>query len=128
MCEETVRKAEAGGCKAMFITVDTPQLGRRERDMRNKLTGESLTSAAKSNKAIKKGQGISVALNSYIDSALCWDDIAWFQSITKMDIILKGVGNAEDVVLAKQHGVKGVVLSNHGGRNLDFARSGACVR
>eukprot|EP01047_Picozoa_sp_COSAG01_P019712 COSAG01_NODE_1104_length_11676_cov_61.638853_2_plen_114_part_00 len=92
--------------------------------MRNKLTGEALTSAAKSSRAIKKDKGISVALNSYIDSALCWDDIAWFQSITSMDIILKGVGNAEDVVLAKQHGVKGVVLSNHGGRNLDFARSG----
>ena len=45
-------------------------------------------------------------------------------NLSVMDIMLKGVGTAEDVVLAKQHGVKGVVLSNHGGRQLDFARSG----
>jgi L-lactate dehydrogenase (cytochrome) len=125
LCEEIVRKAEAQGCKALFITVDSPQLGRRERDMRNKAGQGSVAKVqAKQSASIKKDQGTSAALTSFMDPALKWEDIAWFKSITKMDIMLKGVGSAEDVVLAKQHGVKGVVLSNHGGRQLDFARSG----
>jgi L-lactate dehydrogenase (cytochrome) len=125
LCEEIVRTAEASGCKALFITVDSPQLGRRERDMRNKAGQGSVAKVqSKQGAEIKKDKGTSAALTSFMDPALCWDDIAWFQSITTMDIMLKGVGHAEDVVMAKQHGCKGVVLSNHGGRQLDFARSG----
>jgi L-lactate dehydrogenase (cytochrome) len=51
-------------------------------------------------------------------------DIPWFKSITKMPIVLKGVQRWEDAVLAAEQGLAGVVLSNHGGRQLDFARSG----
>ena len=126
VCEEIVRAAEAAGCKALFITVDAPQLGRRERDMRNKAStaSQSTNAQKKAGDSIKKDQGTSAALTSFIDPSLCWEDIAWFQSITTMDIMLKGIQTAEDCVLAKQAGVKGVVLSNHGGRQLDFARSG----
>ena len=122
VCEDIVRSAEAAGCKALFITVDAPQLGRRERDMRNKASTASTSTSAqkKAGVDIKKDQGTSAALTSFIDPSLCWDDIAWFKSITTMPIILKGVQTADDVVLAKQSGVKGVVLSNHGGRQLDF--------
>ena len=134
VCEDIVRSAEAAGCKALFITVDAPQLGRRERDMRNKASTASTSTSAqkKAGVDIKKDQGTSAALTSFIDPSLCWDDIAWFKSITTMDIMLKGVQTADDVVLAKQAGVKGVVLSNHGGRQLDFGmhfrrQSPACL-
>ena len=58
------------------------------------------------------------------DPALCWDDIDWFMSITKLPIVLKGVATAEDALLAAKKGVAAVILSNHGGRNLDTSRSG----
>ena len=63
-------------------------------------------------------------MQSFIDPGLCWDDIPWFQSITKMPLILKGVQCWEDALEAYDRGLAGVVLSNHGGRQLDFARSG----
>ena len=61
-------------------------------------------------------------ISPIIDPSLTWTDITWFKKITKMPIVLKGVQSVEDVILAIEHGVQGVVLSNHGGRRLDFAR------
>lgn len=121
MTEAIVKKAEVRGCKALFITVDAPQLGRREKDMRNKVTH---VSNVQSNSEIKKDKGIAQALSAFIDPSLSWDDLKWFRSITKLPLILKGVQCAEDAVLAAQYGCEGVVLSNHGGRQLDFSRSG----
>ncbi|EGG09427.1 uncharacterized protein MELLADRAFT_47483 [Melampsora larici-populina 98AG31] len=120
--EALVKRAEANGIKALFITVDAPQLGRREKDMRLKF--ETLGSDLQENESIDKSQGATRAISSFIDSSLCWDDIPWFKSITKLPIILKGVQTWEDAVLAYEYGLQGVVLSNHGGRQLDYARSG----
>ncbi len=119
-----VQHAEKRGIKGLFITVDAPQLGRREKDMRSKFsdTGSSVQSSGGDN--VDRSQGAARAISSFIDPSLAWKDIPWFQSITKMPIILKGVQRVEDVILAIHHGVQGVVLSNHGGRQLDFARSG----
>ncbi|THH06540.1 hypothetical protein EW145_g4020 [Phellinidium pouzarii] len=122
-----VQNAEKRGIKALFITVDAPQLGRREKDMRMKNAADSGNDAgAKVQKGQKvdKGQGHTRAISSFIDPSLNWDDIKWFQGITKMPIILKGIATWEDAVLAVEAGVQGVVLSNHGGRQLDMARSG----
>ena len=58
-----------------------------------------------------------------VDASLSWDDIPWLQSITILPIILKGVQTGEDAVLAMRAGVQGIVVSNHGGQHLDFARS-----
>jgi len=69
-------------------------------------------------------QGTARAISKFIDSSLKWTDIAWLKSITKMSIILKGIQCAEDALLAVKYGVQGIILSNHGGRQLDFARSG----
>lgn len=74
--------------------------------------------------SVDRSQGAARAISSFIDPSLTWKDIAWFQSITKMPILLKGVQCVEDVIKAIEAGVQGVVLSNHGGRQLDFARSG----
>jgi len=117
-----VQTAEAKGCKALFITVDAPQLGRREKDMRNKFQDQE--TSVQSDSKTDKSQGTARMISSFIDPSLNWKDLAWFKSITKMKIILKGVQTGEDALLAVEHGVDGMVLSNHGGRQLDTARSG----
>ncbi|PCH02193.1 FMN-dependent dehydrogenase [Penicillium occitanis (nom. inval.)] len=119
-----VEHAEKRGCKALFITVDAPQLGRREKDMRVKFSDTGSNVQASGGDSIDRSQGAARAISSFIDPSLSWKDIPWFQSITKMPIILKGVQCVEDVLRAVEAGVQGVVLSNHGGRQLDFARSG----
>ncbi|PIL33515.1 hypothetical protein GSI_04138 [Ganoderma sinense ZZ0214-1] len=119
-----VQHAEARGVKGLFITVDAPQLGRREKDMRMKVVDEDAGAEVQKGHEVKKDQGVARAISSFIDPSLSWKDIPWFRSITKMPIILKGIGSAEDAVLAYEAGVQGIVLSNHGGRQLDTARSG----
>jgi L-lactate dehydrogenase (cytochrome) len=119
-----VEHAEKRGCKALFITVDAPQLGRREKDMRVKFSDTGSNVQASSSDNIDRSQGAARAISSFIDPSLSWKDIPWFKSITKMPIILKGVQCVEDVLRAVEAGCQGVVLSNHGGRQLDFARSG----
>jgi L-lactate dehydrogenase (cytochrome) len=119
-----VEHAEKRGVKGLFITVDAPQLGRREKDMRSKFddTGSNVQSTSGDN--VDRSQGAARAISSFIDPSLSWKDIPWFRSITKMPIILKGVQRVEDVLKAIEAGVQGVVLSNHGGRQLDTAPSG----
>ena len=60
-------------------------------------------------------------MGSYIDQALTWQDIKWIRSLTHLPIVLKGITGAEDAKLAMQHNVDGIILSNHGGRNLDYS-------
>lgn len=117
-----IEHAEKRGCKGLFITVDAPLLGRREKDMRSKFTEKG--SSVQQGSQTDTSQGAARAISSFIDPSLSWADIPWFQSVTKMPIILKGVQRVEDVLRAADAGVQGVVLSNHGGRQLDFARSG----
>ncbi|KAF2500662.1 hypothetical protein BU16DRAFT_502639 [Lophium mytilinum] len=119
-----VEHAEKRGCKGLFITVDAPQLGRREKDMRSKFDDVGSNVQNTSGDNVDRSQGAARAISSFIDPSLSWKDIPWFLSITKMPIILKGVQRVEDVLRAVEAGVHGVVLSNHGGRQLDFARSG----
>jgi L-lactate dehydrogenase (cytochrome) len=114
--KEIVQRAELRGCKGLFITVDNPQVGRREKDLR-----------ARQLEASQNGEEwhpeVYQGTSTFLDSTLSWDDIPWFKSITNMPIVLKGVQSVEDVLKAVEHGVAGVVLSNHGGRQLEFARS-----
>lgn len=119
-----VEHAEKRGCKGLFITVDAPQLGRREKDMRSKFEDVGTSVQKVENDNVDRSQGAARAISSFIDPSLSWKDIAYFQSITKMPIVLKGVQRVEDVILAVEHGCAGVVLSNHGGRQLDTAPSG----
>jgi L-lactate dehydrogenase (cytochrome) len=121
--KEVVEKAERLGFKGLFITVDAPQLGRRERDMRNKAKMTADVQSKQKGK-VDKSQGTARAISSFIDPSLNWADIPWFKSITKMPIMLKGVQTGEDALKAYESGVDGIVVSNHGGRQLDFARSG----
>jgi L-lactate dehydrogenase (cytochrome) len=123
LTKKVVQKAESLGFKGLFITVDAPQLGRRERDMRNKAKITASVQTQQKEK-ISKSEGTARAISSFIDTSLSWKDLPFFRSITKMPIILKGVQTGEDAVLTYKAGMDGIVVSNHGGRQLDFARSG----
>lgn len=122
--EKLIRRAEERGVKGLFVTVDAPQLGRREKDMRIKFedTGSRVQNDGKDD--VDRSQGAARAISSFIDPSLSWDDLHWLRSVTRMPIVLKGVQTWEDAVRAAEMGLSGVVLSNHGGRQLDFSRSG----
>jgi L-lactate dehydrogenase (cytochrome) len=119
--KQIVQYAEKRGIKGLFITVDAPQLGRREKDMRSKYTQDA-ADVQQDDGTVDRSQGAARAISSFIDASLSWKDVPWFKTITKLPIVLKGVQRAEDVILACEYGVEGVVLSNHGGRQIDFAR------
>lgn len=109
---------------ALFITVDAPMLAKREKDMRLKFTSAPSRVQQQTSNSMDRSKGAAKALSSFIDPSLCWDDLKWFRSVTSLPIVLKGIQTAEDAILAYDHGCQGIVLSNHGGRQLDYARSG----
>ncbi|PWN48152.1 hypothetical protein IE53DRAFT_319940, partial [Violaceomyces palustris] len=116
--EKILAKVERKGCNAVFLTVDAPVMGKREKDMRAK--GEEVQTGG-GHGAGSGGGGVAAAISGYIDPDLSWEDLEWFRKSCKLPLFLKGVQTVEDVELAVKYGVNGVVLSNHGGRSLDFA-------
>lgn len=115
-----LRTAKSLGIKAIFLTVDAPVPGKREADERipQEVKLKSGMSDAESS-SDRKGSGIGRLMGQYIDSTLSWEDLAWIQRESSVPIVLKGVQTVEDVRLAVEYGVEGVMLSNHGGRTLD---------
>ncbi|KAK8864640.1 hypothetical protein IAR55_001890 [Kwoniella newhampshirensis] len=122
--KKIIKHAAERGVKALFITVDAPQLGRREKDMRTKFEGAASAQQSQGGDNFKRDQGAARAISSFIDPSLNWSDLRELMDAAQgMKIILKGVQCWEDAVMAAEAGVDGVVLSNHGGRQLDFAPS-----
>ncbi|RAO64086.1 uncharacterized protein BHQ10_000098 [Talaromyces amestolkiae] len=106
--------------KAIHITVDAAWPGKREADERVK--ADESTSVPMSDakaKNDKKGGGFGRLMASHIDPALTWEDIAFVKKHTHLPVCLKGIMSADDAILAMKAGVDGILLSNHGGRNLD---------
>ena len=146
---EMVERARAARYEALVLTVDTAVLGRRERDVRRgfamppKLGLGTLVDGARHPRwtvAFVRGDpirfanvvgrevgdgGTAVTLSDYVasqyDPALAWEDVMWLRDRWKGPIVLKGVQSVEDALLAADHGVDAVALSNHGGRQLDGA-------
>ncbi|OJI99648.1 hypothetical protein ASPVEDRAFT_39052 [Aspergillus versicolor CBS 583.65] len=116
--KEVLLKAESLGCKAIFLTVDAAGRGKRESDERLKSNDELPHPVT--GKPMKAGGGLTRIMGSYIDQGMTWKDIAWIRSVTSLPIILKGITSAEDAKIAMQYKVDGILLSNHGGRNLDY--------
>ncbi|XP_033945533.1 2-Hydroxyacid oxidase 1 [Pseudochaenichthys georgianus] len=122
-----VRRAEEAAYQAIFVTVDTPYLGRRLDDMRNRFklpSHLSLSNFSSASLAFSEGNygndsGLAVYVAKAIDPTLCWDDITWLKKHTHLPVIVKGVLNAEDAVQAVNYGVDGILVSNHGARQLD---------
>ncbi|XP_069143817.1 glycolate oxidase 1 isoform X2 [Solanum lycopersicum] len=124
---QLVKRAERAGFKAIALTVDTPRLGRREADIKNRFV-------LPPNLSLKNFEGLDLGkidktddsgLASYVagqvDQSLSWKDVKWLQTITHLPILLKGVLTAEDARLAVESGAAGIIVSNHGARQLDYA-------
>jgi 4-hydroxymandelate oxidase len=125
---ELVARVEKAGCKALMLTVDTPEWGRRERDVRNGFhlpAGLSAVNLLPSNERGEvigqTGAGMGQAFTWMIDASVTWKDVDWLCSITKLPVLLKGICRADDARLGIEHGAKGIVVSNHGGRQMDTA-------
>ncbi|KAI5067020.1 hypothetical protein GOP47_0017548 [Adiantum capillus-veneris] len=123
---QLVQRAERAGFKAIVLTVDTPLLGRREADIRNRFTlPPHLT--LKNFEGLHLGKmertsdsGLAAYAANQIDKSLNWKDVKWLQTITSLPILVKGILTAEDTRMALQYGAAGIIVSNHGARQLDY--------
>ncbi|XP_065163524.1 2-Hydroxyacid oxidase 1 [Atheta coriaria] len=122
-----IKRAEQAGFKALVLTVDTPFFGIRYADMRNKFTLPPHLKLAnfqgeKASKINETKDGIS-GLNNYVnglfDASLTWKDVEWLMRVTKLPIVLKGILTKEDANMACDLGVAGIIVSNHGARQVD---------
>jgi 4-hydroxymandelate oxidase len=124
--EALVRRVEAAGCRALVLTVDAPLLGRRERDVKNRfalpagLGIENMHASGYAEVPRAPGEsGLAAYFADLLDPALTWRAVEWLRSITTLPVLVKGVVRADDAVRAIEAGAAGVVVSNHGGRQLD---------
>jgi len=125
--QELVRRAAAAGFSALCLTVDTPLAGQRERDRRNALRMpahlELGNFPASHTTSHHQGRESGSALAQYIaaqwDPGLTWKDVEWLRSISPLPVLVKGILAPGDAALAIEHGAAGVIVSNHGGRQLD---------
>src|SRR5581483_7514042 len=125
LSRELIAQATEHGYEAVVITVDLPVLGIRERDVRAQyVIPEDI--AALSPAAKDRGRPLSMLqIGELIDPSLTWADLEEFASQCDLPVLVKGVLTPEDARLAVEHGVAGVVVSNHGGRQLDTVPAGA---
>jgi 4-hydroxymandelate oxidase len=131
---ELIARVEAAGCRAIAVTVDAPMGGQRERDLRNDFafpatlaaTTLMAASARPANALAMDGAFMSYA-NAMFDPTLTWKDLEWICAQTRLPVLIKGVVRSDDALQAAGHGARGVIVSNHGGRQLDTAPPGAEV-
>lgn len=122
---ELVRRAAEAGFEALVVTADAPVNGVRNREHR---TGFQLPAGvaavnlpARQAPPTRSSDGSSIVFGHFVANAPTWDDIGWLRGQTSLPIVLKGILSPEDAILAIDHGVDGVIVSNHGGRTLDTA-------
>jgi 4-hydroxymandelate oxidase len=121
-----VERAETAGYQAICLTVDSPVSGRRERDLRNRFirpkqflyktlvdVGFKDLSPDLNEEQLLAFAGKSLAV------ALTWDYLDWLRSLTRLPFLLKGILSREDALMAVSKGIEGIIVSNHGGRQLD---------
>ncbi|CAH0473241.1 unnamed protein product [Peronospora belbahrii] len=123
-----VTRAEEAGYKAIVLTVDTPMLGHREPDVRNgfslpnHLTMANFThigGAYEHGVNGVKNSGLAKYVSELFDPTLNWNDVKWLKSITNLPVVVKGVLSPEDAKIAVEMGCQGILVSNHGARQLD---------
>jgi isopentenyl diphosphate isomerase/L-lactate dehydrogenase-like FMN-dependent dehydrogenase len=124
-----VDEARSRGCTALVLTVDVPVAGRRERDDRNRFAlphGLRLGNFEGIQMTRRPGRsGLVDLVASQFDGSLSWSAVEWLKDVSGLPVLVKGILAPEDAALAVEHGAAGVVVSNHGGRQLDHAVSGA---
>jgi 4-hydroxymandelate oxidase len=124
---DLVSRAVAAGFSALCLTVDTPLAGQRERDRRNALRmpahlrlgnfPETHTTSHHTGDA--SGSALAQYIAAQWDPGLTWTDVEWLRSISPLPVVVKGVLAPADAVLSFEHGASAVIVSNHGGRQLD---------
>jgi isopentenyl diphosphate isomerase/L-lactate dehydrogenase-like FMN-dependent dehydrogenase len=127
-----VARASAAGFSAIVLTVDTPLLGRRERDLRN---GFRLPEGIRIENLVSwedrkagaagwsEGSNFWQYVHEMLDASLTWEAVDWLRARAGIPVLLKGILTPEDALLAVEHGADGIVVSNHGGRQLDGAEA-----
>ena len=124
---ELIQRAEAAGAEAIVLTVDAPGLGTRERDSRNNfrlpdgLSVANLAPLGKGDIPTVEGSGLAAYVRDNFKSDLGFDDLEWLCGSTQLPVIVKGVCRGDDARRSIEHGAKAIVVSNHGGRQLDTA-------
>ena len=123
-----VERAHAAGFKALCLTVDAPVLGKREKDTHNQFVlppGMELANLATLTDLeipSKPGEsGLFAYFLEQLNPALTWADLEWLQSLSPLPLVVKGILRGDDAIRAVEHGAKAVIVSNHGGRQLDGA-------
>ena len=129
-----VERAVAAGVQALVLTVDAPLLGRRERDVRNRFRlppGLSIENMLPDGYGLlpdaPTDSGLAAYFASLLDPSLTWADLDWLAALTDLPVVVKGIVRADDAARSLDHGAAGVVVSNHGGRQLDAAPATAAV-
>jgi 4-hydroxymandelate oxidase len=125
---DLVRRAEARGYRALVLTVDMPRMGKRERDLRNRFTlpphvrMRNLEVSGRPDAAQwPAGSSFLEYVHDLLDPSLTWETVSWLRSITTLPILLKGVLAPSDADRAVAVHADGIIVSNHGGRQLDGA-------
>ena len=132
---ELVQRVEAAGCKALVLTVDVPHLGRREADERNRFTMPEHLELPNvldrghemHERRTRPASALAEYAASQLDPTLAWKDVEWLCSLTSLPVLLKGVLHPDDARLGVEHGAAGIVVSNHGGRQLDTCLTSAAA-
>jgi 4-hydroxymandelate oxidase len=130
---ELVKRAETADAEAIVLTVDAPGLGTRERDSRNSfrlpdgLAVENLAPLGKGKIPQVRGSGLAAYVRENFKYDLGFDDLEWLCHSTRLPVVVKGVCRGDDSRRAVEHGAKALVVSNHGGRQLDTAPANCVV-
>jgi 4-hydroxymandelate oxidase len=129
LVESLVARAEEAGCEALVVTVDVPIMGRRLRDARNSFVLPDDVIAAhltegtvgRAHDLVPGKSAIAAHTAAAFAPGLGWADVEWLRGRTPLPLVLKGILDPRDALRAVESGVDGVVVSNHGGRQLDGA-------
>ncbi|MDF5757107.1 alpha-hydroxy acid oxidase [Spongiactinospora sp. TRM90649] len=113
-----VQRAEAAGCRALVVTADSPALGRAERNDRNDFHDLPPGMRCENLRELRGGEPGHVR-QVVLSPGISWRHVEWLRETTALPIVIKGVLHPADAVLAAERGVDGIVVSNHGGRQLD---------
>lgn len=124
--QRLIQRAEAAGYRAIVLTVDSARWGQKERHLLSEATyawppsgNFAAGPAGTADAANDTGVALDNTDGMESGAALTWDDVDWLRAITTLPIVLKGILTAEDALLAVEHGASGILVSNHGGRQLD---------
>jgi isopentenyl diphosphate isomerase/L-lactate dehydrogenase-like FMN-dependent dehydrogenase len=120
--QKLIERAEKSGYKALVLTVDHCELGNRECDVHNNFT---LPDGIRAENLIDDDSKdfATTYRRAPIDAGLSWKDLQWIRSVASLPLIIKGIIHPDDAREAVKHGVQGIVVSNHGGRQLDTCQS-----